>query len=450
MKIQNRLSLFSSLVFGVVFTIISVITYTLFFRNTEKAIYETMKKTAYITAFFYLEEDELNSLEFDHVKKQFHEAVSNSYYQLYNETNELTYGSEFGRIHPGLLQQIRNEGSLAFTTDDFFCYGLAYQDNQGDFVIISREKKDIVYAQLHTLFRILLFGLIGGVLLVILLNKIIARIAYRPFRSIIREVNKISTENLSIQIPSSGTHDELDDLISTFNILLEKISKSFVIQRNFVRYVSHEFKTPLASVMGNLEVFSLKDRSPEEYRMLSQKIISQISDMENILSTLISISDFRNKELVTASIRIDELIWEIIDKIKIRFPKSVISVQLDILPDRSSLLSVAYTRSQMLIALYNLIENAVKYSDCKEVVVEFKEIDNQLSIRIIDQGIGIPEQEIKHVSKPFYRADNTNKINGSGIGLSIALQIFENNQIEYHIQSELNKGTTVGIRLSQS
>ncbi|MGL5785987.1 MAG: HAMP domain-containing sensor histidine kinase [Bacteroidales bacterium] len=406
-----------------------------------------MKKTAYVTAFFYLEEDELNNAEFDQVKEQFREIVNNSYYQLYNENNQIAYGSDYGKIDPVILDSIRSKGALSFSNDDFFCYGLAYHDNQGNFVIVSREKKDAAFSQFRILFYILLFGLLAGIMLVIILNKIIARIAYRPFRKVIKEVNKISTENIDVQIPVAGTHDELDDLIITFNSLLEKVAKSFIIQRNFVRYVSHEFKTPLASMMGNLEVFSLKDRSAEEYRMLANKLIGQISDMENILSTLIAISDLRNKTQISTSTRIDELIWEIIEKIKLRYAKSIIHVRINISPDKSNLMYVDYDRAQLLIALYNLIENAVKYSRGKDVEITIFEKNNLLNAEIKDQGIGIPENELCHISKPFYRADNTNKISGSGIGLSIALQIFENNGIPYSIHSIQDSGTTIHFEL---
>lgn len=449
MKVQNRLSLYSSFVFGLVFSVISVITFFLFYSYTERSIYETMKKTAYVTAFFYLEKDELNNAEFDKVNQQFHEIVNNSYYQLYNENNQVAYGSDYGKIDPVILDSIRSKGALPFSDDDFFCYGLAYHDNQGDFVIVSREKKDTAFSQFRILFYILLFGLLAGIMLVIILNRIIAHIAYRPFRKVIKEVNKISTENIDVQIPVPGTHDELDDLIITFNSLLEKVAKSFVIQRNFVRYVSHEFKTPLASMMGNLEVFLLKDRSSEEYRLLANKLVGQISDMENILSTLIAISDLRNKEQINNSIRIDELIWEIIEKIKLRYPKSIIHVRINISPDKSNLMYVDYLRTQLLIALYNLIENAVKYSQGKDLDVTIYEKNNSLNVEIRDQGIGIPQNELQFVCKPFYRADNTNKISGSGIGLSIALQIFENNGINYSIHSILNVGTTINIELKK-
>ncbi|MCD7940475.1 MAG: HAMP domain-containing histidine kinase, partial [Bacteroides intestinalis] len=242
---------------------------------------------------------------------------------------------------------------------------------------------------MELLLWILLVAYLIGTLAIILLNKWIAHIAYHPFRDVIKQVNNISTNNLDIRIESPNTQDELQNLIETFNDLLAKISETFVIQKNFVSYVSHEFKTPLAAIQGNLEVFSIKDRSPEEYKSLSEKLIQQISQMEEILNTLIIISDLRNNSDITTQIRIDELVWEIVSKISKLYTKANISVKMDILPQDMHILLATKDRTQILIALYNLIENGVKFSREKMVSIDIFKQDGKLCLLIKDQGIGI-------------------------------------------------------------
>ena len=102
-------------------------------------------------------------------------------------------------------------------------------------------------------------------------------------------------------------------------------------------------------------------------------------------------------------------------------------------------------RTQILMALYNLIENAVKYSSGKNVDIDLHKRNEKLHISITDQGIGIPEDQLTDISRPFYRAENTNKIQGSGLGLSIALRILEKNNIEYRIESKVDIGTKVSL-----
>ena len=239
MKVQTRLSLFCSIVFGVIFAILSLLIYALYYNNVEKSIYQGLQKTVQITALFYLEEDELNSRDFAKIRKQFEEAVSDSYYQIYNEENKVSYGAKPADIPSNILDRIRKEKQLSFSTNEYLCNGIFYEDNQGDFVVITKKKKEYLNEQMNQLLWVLLAALIIGLLTIIGLSRWVSHVAYRPFRRIINQVNNISTKNLDVQIESPQTKDELQDLTDTFNVLLDKLSETFIIQKNFVNYVSH-------------------------------------------------------------------------------------------------------------------------------------------------------------------------------------------------------------------
>lgn len=445
MKIRTRLSIFSSIAFGVVFAFTSMIIYGMYSRKAGQSIYSNLEKTSYITAFFFLEEDELNRTEFAKVQQQFEESVVGNQIQVYDQWNRICYGDQNTSTPISILDEIRSKKRLAFEYDQSLCFGIFYEDNQGDFVVISRERKELLDGQIQQLLWILLFCFLAGMLAIVLLSRWLSQIAYRPFSKIIQEVKGISTSDLSVQIASPETKDELQDLTDTFNELLAKISETFTIQRNFVSYVSHEFKTPLASMFGNLEVFSLRERSPEEYAQLSEKLITQIYHMEEVLNTLLVLSDLRKDTDLNLQVRVDELIWEIIAKVSERHTHSKVSVHSSITAEHQALLTVTADTTQLFMALFNLIENAVKYSNGKVVDINLFEKDNRLHLSIVDKGIGIPEEELPHVSKPFYRADNASNVQGSGIGLSISLKIFERNNIQYQITSNITTGTTVSL-----
>ena len=449
MKIQTRLSLFTSVVFGIVFVVISVFIYGLFRGNAERAIYRGLEKEAFLTAFFYLEEDELSSYEFAEVRRQFFEFVSMNY-QVYDKDNNISWGVETSRISDSILQKIRKKMALSFKSDNFFYHGIYYHDNQGDFVIVTRESREVLSTQLNALLWILILAFVFGVLAVIFLSRWIAKLAYRPFSEAINQVKNISTQNLDVQINSPETEDELQDLIDTFNELLTKISETVIIQKNFVKYVSHEFKTPLAAMLGILEIFLTKDRNPEEYKKLAEELLQDVDQLGKILDTLLIVSDLRKNTDITTSVRLDELIWKIVDQLKNYYPNSKIIVNIDISPDEMHLLNILKDKTQLLMALFNLIENAVKYSrDFSPEIKIFKK-EHALCVSIRDNGIGIPLDQIQHVNKPFYRADNTNQVQGSGIGLSIALRILEKNGIHYEIHSKEQEGTTVLLKFSEN
>lgn len=445
MKVRNRLSLLCSLIFSIVFAILASSIYIIYYKNTQKSIYHNLHKTAHISALFYLEEDELSAKEFDKIKKQFKAIISDSQYQVYDENNRIAYGIGVPDIPVPVLDKIRNVRQLSFTWGEYLCSGIFYEDNQGDFVIIAKQDKSVLEEQVNPLLWILMPSFLIGVLAIILLSRWVANIAYRPFTEVINQVNNISTNDLNVQIKSPQTKDELEDLINTFNSLLYKISETVVVQKNFVRYVSHEFKTPLASMLGNIDLFHIKDRSPEEYRQLSEKLIQQILQMEEILDTLIIISDLRKDEREASQTRIDELIWEIIDKMKGTYPTSKILINIEIPAEDESLMLVDIDRTQLLIALFNLIGNAIKYSPKDNIKVSLFKEGSTLCLSIEDKGIGISEEQLSHIGTPFYRADNTSEIQGNGIGLSLALRILDKNNINYRIKSTINVGTNVTI-----
>lgn len=444
MKIQTRQSIYSSVAFGVVFIIVSFLVYVLYADKAKNAVYKNLKKTANLVALFHLEEDELNSREFEKIKTQFEEIVSETSYQLYNESDSIVFGNKNEKIERSILQIIRAQQSFNFVTATNICHGIFYEDNQGDFIIITKESKTYLDEQLVSLLGILALALIIGLIAVILLSRWLSQIAYKPISNIIEQVNNFSPTTPDTRIESPNTKDELQELTETFNRLLERISESFVIQKNFVSYVSHEFRTPLTSMQGNLEVFSLNDRNPKEYKELSQKLILQIRQLEEILDTLIVVSDLRKNVDLNNHFRIDELIWEIIEKISVNYVNVKIDVTIEISSEDENMLTITKDRTQLFMALFNIIENAIKYSEKKVNIRIYKESEC-LYLTIQDQGIGIPDEKLANISKPFYRGNNTNRIQGSGIGLSIALRILDKNNIKYEVQSKEGEGTRVII-----
>lgn len=445
MKIQNRLSFISSALWGIVFIVVALLIFGLYKTNIENSVYRNLQKTSQIIGYYFFEKDEVSPKEFIKIKKQY-EKINNPYYEIYDENNYLKYGNT-PDIPIETIEEIRTKKKLTFTTQEFLCYGVYYKDNQGNFVIITKEKKEDIYYYINPLIWILLSAFILGLLATIFLNKWIANMAYRPIREAIRQVKKMSPGD-SMHLNATYTvKDEMYDLTETFNELLKKISDTFKIQQNFVSYVSHEFKTPLAAIQGNLEVFSLKDRSPEEYHTLSQKLIDEIYQLQEILNTLLVVSDLRKNTDISEQIRIDEMILDIIKKVSDKHfdYKECINFTINISPENTRLLQINIDKTQIFIALFNLIENAVKFSQGKTVQIHLYEIKREIHVVIQDKGIGIPEKQIKEISRPFYRADNAEKVSGTGIGLSIALRILEKNFIKYTIESNINKGTVITL-----
>ena len=153
------------------------------------------------------------------------------------------------------------------------------------------------------------------------------------------------------------------------------------------------------------------------------------------------IVEFEQYEFVS----VDELIWIIIEKKAIEYPESKVSFILDLVATDSHLLTIRANRYLLLIALLNIVDNAIKFSVPKEVVVTASQEKGQLVLQVIDQGMGIVTAETESVFEMFFRSNRTHHIKGTGLGLYITNQILSRHQIAIQLNSDIDKGTTIAL-----
>lgn len=445
MKIRNRLTLISSATFGFVFIIASVLIYLVFYNSSEKVVFKELQKTCLLSGIYYLEKDELPHYEHSAIKEQFEENIQNDIVRVYDWNNTIVYGEKEAdrNINPKELEFVRKNKKLSFKSNNHFYYGIFYNDNQGDFVVFVKTKSEVFKSQTNRLLVIMIIVLFAGLLLIFFLSRLLSNIAYRPITEVISQVNSMELNSLDQPISSSNTNDEVQDLITTFNNLLSRLSDTFAIQKNFINYVSHEFKTPLASISGNLEVFAQKERTPEEYQKVTSEALENVYHIEEILNNLMMLSGLKTITPENETFRIDETLWNINDKIFEAYDQQEVRIDLEVKDEK--LLSVKGSELQLQLALYNLIENAVKYSDGNPIKISLSETDGQLKITIQDYGKGIMKEDLDYIQQTFYRGKNVGNVKGSGIGLSLATIIFKQNNIQFSIYSKENAGTLITL-----
>lgn len=448
MTIRNRLTLVLSLTFGIVFTIAAVLVYYAFYTASERIIFSELRKTGLLSAMFYLEEDELSAREHNRIRSQFDESILNTDVKVYDTENLLTFGNGQwdGHVTPAVLDRIRDNGQLSFKADDHYYYGIFYPDNQGDFVVVTATSNDFFASQSNQLLLMMVVALIFGLLVIFMLSFWLSRKAYQPITDVIHQINGLDADTLDQSLTLPETRDELYELIRTFNGLLQRLSETFVIQKNFINYVSHEFKTPMAAIAGNLEVFAQKDRTPEEYRGVADKVVGHVGHMEQLLDNLMLLAGLRRAHLGTAAYRADELLWTVLDGIYREWPEArhLINLTLDV--DDARMLSVRGSSGQMEIVLFNLIENAVKYADGKPIGITLSRSPaGALALTIRDHGKGIPSEELPSVHQPFFRGSNVGDTRGSGIGLSLAVLLCKQQGVSFSIQSDIGQGTQINL-----
>lgn len=226
--------------------------------------------------------------------------------------------------------------------------------------------------------------------------------------------------------------------------------KLLEMRKDFIANASHELKTPITIIRGFAEALHDNPNLPEETReTVTRKIVNNCKRMTTLIKDLLTLSDIDNIPLSRLStIDLSLVIEDCANTVLELFPEAIINIHL--LPNPNTSFSIVVDPSLMELALINLIENAAKYSQQPAHIDIFLEkITNKIKITIVDQGIGIPKNDLEHIFERFYTVDkaHSQKMGGSGLGLSIVQTIIHKHFGQISVKSEIGKGSTFTIIL---
>lgn len=443
MKLKHRLSLYSIIIFSVVILIVSTVIYFSFYTQMEKKEIQSLESKSLLAAVYYLEQDELPTLEHENIKSQMLKSISRKNIVIYDALNQKFNGNMDvdSNISPKFLNNVRINKNDFFTSEHFFYNGIFYHDNQGDFVVITRQSKDEFNDQMQSLLHILIIVSIIGLLFIYLFSQYLGYIAYEPITKIIEQIKERDTKNFNEPLVLKKSYSEIEDLVKTYNHFIDRIAQTFNVQKNFIDYVSHELRTPITALLGTLEVTNHKKRTSEEYELVLLQLKQYTNDLQETLDQMMLLSGAKTS-FEFKTIRIDEIVWQVIEN-SVLYHNAKINV--DIKVENNQLLSIQGNEKLLEVALNNLIGNAIKYSDNQQIMIQFLEVNQHLQIHIIDQGIGILENDLAKIKQNFFRGQNTQSYQGKGIGLSMANIIFTFHQIDLKIEQNQPKGTIVKL-----
>lgn len=303
----------------------------------------------------------------------------------------------------------------------------------------------------HSLFYIFGMGIIVSVVIASVFGYLIAARALKPVKEITAMAKSIGAENLNQRIAVSGAEDEIGELASTINEMIGRLEKSFRQIKQFTADASHELKTPLTVLKGEMEVALRARDDKARFRQTIESSLEEIDRMSYIVRNLLDLARMdaekgaNPKELVN----IDEVIKERCEQLmRQAFDKGI---SLSIIKSMPAVVYGDYVRIGQLIS--NLIDNAIKYSEAGgRVEVSVEAAGENAVIKVSDAGIGISEEDIAHVFDRFYRADKArssddNGVGGAGLGLSICKEIVESYNGTIDVKSARGSGAIFTVRL---
>jgi len=454
LKIQTQTALLFTVLTALLILFISFTTYYFISRFVSNDFLKRLELRVRVAAKLRFEQNKVSTATYHELRRQYLEVLPKEHEYL------LTWDSVSSAIKPtveGLPrsfyeQIIEGQGKTVFIEKNNVHYaGILYQAEGGQhYIVIKSAVNEYANRLLYTLARAKIATFVVGVLLVFTTGIFFSRKTFQPVRQLISKVQDISAHNLHLRLETKKGKDEMTELAHTFNTMLDRLQTAFETQNNFVSNASHELRTPLTTIMGEADIALKKARTNEEYRQSLQVILHEAGKLDHLTSSLLALaqSGFDGKKQRLGLVRMDELLWEVKKAVDELHPDNQVQVNFGELPPNEQQLSVEGNYHLLKLALTNITVNACKYSNNRPVQLTLQVVKQKIRIGIIDKGIGIPAAELKYVFEPFYRASNTNRFQGHGVGLPLARNIIRLHKGELIIKSEEGKGTTVEITLN--
>lgn len=452
MQIRLRLTLqFAVVVFFFLALSFSLV-YFFMYRYNQQQFHQRLDDKAVTSATLLLRIDQVDSSLLKVIDRAKHDVLYSENITIYDSADQEIYTNNdtiFFALRPEIMQQIRKTGRQYFQYDGFEVSGILFQAKQSEYVVIAGAK-DVMGDRLLANLRILLLGLLAAtMLMVIVAGWVYAGRALRPINTLIGEIQSISERDLQQRLKERNPNDEIGKLIRIFNGLLTRIDKAFDLQRSFVSNVSHELKNPLTKITSQLEVTLLNARSNEEYKQTIESVLEDTLELNMLSSSLLDLASVNdeNRTFAMMKVRVDEVLWEVLEKVKSINPGYHTEIVALELPDKEERLCIYGNPYLLQTALANIVENACKFSKDQTARVSLFCSEQCIHVRISDQGPGIGEQDLENIFQPFYRADRTSRSKGYGIGLSLSQRIIRLYEGTVNVKSRLGVGTDVTVNL---
>ncbi len=436
-------------------------------ENLNTAIKSLMYKYLNVESVMYLNSDYLMNIDVDSESnmKNWMDIIINGYsVNNVEQYNTELYSMENKEITSDLKEKIsgKREEILKAKEDEktfiirtinnrkyAFVSSVVNLENRDFKLIIS---KDIQYVYTERINNYKFFIIIDFIMSIILSigMYIISKKLTNPLVKLSDISKDIAKGEYNIRVVESQKNDEIGILEHNFNLMIDVIENNIEelkylneSKQRFIDSLNHEIKTPITSIIGYSDLL-LKNKVSEDIKIKSLKYInSEAKRLESLNSILLKLTLMREEKQNLKKVNLKDSIINVKNTLIYKMERKNINLNIDI-----ENIDIWIDKGLLEILLTNIMDNSIKASDIDSTIdisgYYNKDIDKYM-LKIKDEGIGIPKEDLDKVLEPFYMVDKarTRKNNGIGLGLSICSEICNINNISLDIKSELNVGTEV-------
>ena len=449
LSIKKKLLLYSFLIQLVILMIFSISLYKALEISTLDKLQATLKIIILDVTDEVLENNEIENILLDEEKEYNFEPLyirilDNKTHKKIIQTSNFPDNIEQNDEY---LNRLKENTVIFEKQNNYLVSRIKIKHHEGKISIIEiATTKDILTTTLENILYILGFILPIILILSVIGGNFLIYKSFLPIENILSQLKKINANDLSARLNSSKNEDEINQLVNEVNSLLKRLEASFEKISQFSSDASHELKTPLTIIRGEIEIALRKERSIDEYKDALNSSLNEIIIIEQTINDLLFLAK-NEKDLIIEkqeNFYFDEIVDESINETK-NFAKLH---QIDIKLIVEDTIEFNGYSNLLKIAIKNILKNAIQFSyKNSQVIVKNYKKDVFFNISVQDFGIGIAKNEQIKIFEKFYRTDKSRNKNsgGTGLGMSILKKIVDIHGGIINIESKEDFGTTITI-----
>jgi signal transduction histidine kinase len=449
MTIRRRITL---LFLGIVSSLLIVFCFVIYLQSEyyrEQEFRTRLRAEALTAADILFGKEEISPALFKLLDKNKMTVLPQEEIVIYDEYNKIVHetGIDSLEIKPSVLQKIRTEKEVFFKQGNREILGLIFKNvNHTNLVVIAAGYDQYGLSEQRNLGLMLLLGCLIMIIIVSGTGWFFAGRSLKPIQRVIRQVDKISASQLSRRLDQGDNSDEIAQLSLQFNQMLDRLEKSFKLQRSFVSHASHELRTPLTAITGQIQVSLLAEDNQEELKLMIQSVLEDVQQLNKLTNNLLEMATVEADEnnFQYSLVNLADVLWQIRSNLLKKNPSDDIIIELN--DSTFNLPEMQANESLIYLALLNVVENGLKFSKDRSVVVELFAELNQLKINVQNFGVPIPSNELQEIFEPFKRGNNTQNVKGHGVGLSLVDRIVTLHKGNINVESSEERGTIFSIK----
>lgn len=313
-----------------------------------------------------------------------------------------------------------NGGELVYISDRQGAFHLGMVTaHPGEYFIISINTESSILQPIYMLvfLTLALCLMIGSVLMCFAISFVI-----KPMGKLTTAARRVAGGDFEARV-CYRSDDEIGELVDSFNRMARELGGMEHMRRDFLSNVSHEFKTPIASIRGFAKLLKNPDLSEEERESYLQIIEEESGRLCNLSSNMLKLTKIENQSIAPRKVlfSLDEQIRKVILLFAGRWESK--NIEMDIQLDKVDFYGDEELMQQVWV---NLIDNAVKFTEENgNIAVYLRQIGTEVIATVADDGVGIPADKQQRIFEKFYQADTSHAAHGNGLGLSIVKSIID-------------------------